>query len=481
MQKENISSAELLSKELLFKSELAWNKMTEMQREEMTTFSEDYKRYLSISKTERLCVDYSVKLAKASGFKSFDFYFEKGVLKSGDKVYFSNNDKTLSLFIIGKNPFEKGLSIVGAHIDSPRLDIKPQPLYEDSDLAFMKTHYYGGIKKYQWVTIPLAIHGVVIKTDGAKVNISLGEDENDPVFCITDLLPHLSKEQDQKKMAEGITGEGLNLLVGSIPYSDDKIGEPIKLNILKWLHDRYGIKEIDFTSAELEVVPAGKARDVGFDRSLIGSYGQDDRICAYTALRGILDFDDDFIPERTICTILADKEEIGSYGSTGMGSEYFKNQLMELIDLFGVEKCNVTLRRALYRSACLSADVTAAYDPTYSGTHDLRNASYIGKGIVVAKYGGARGKSGSNDAHPEFLGKLRACFDENNVVWQTGELGKIDLGGGGTIAWMLAQYGMDVVDCGPGVLSMHAPLEISSKNDVYMSYLAYHNFFKSFN
>ncbi|MEG0379497.1 MAG: aminopeptidase, partial [Eubacterium sp.] len=377
-------------------------------------------------------------------------------------MYAVYKKKTVVLFVVGEEALENGMAIIGAHIDAPRLDLKPSPLYEENDMAFLKTHYYGGIKKYQWVTIPLALHGTIVKKDGEIINVSIGEKEDDPVFCITDLLPHLSQEQSQKKIGEAIAGEGLNIIIGSIPYADDEISEPVKLNILSHLNDAYGIQEEDFASAEFEAVPAGAARDVGFDRSFVGGYGQDDRVCAFTATQAILNVNAEKVPKKTLCTILADKEEIGSYGSTGMQSRFFENDLAELIDLTEDHKPELTLRRCLRNSEFLSADVTAAYDPNFSGTHDLKNASFAGKGLVVSKYGGSRGKAGSNDAHAEFLGKLRSCFEKGQVIWQMGELGRVDLGGGGTIAYMLAEYGMDVVDCGPALLSMHSPFELCS-------------------
>lgn len=478
MSKDKTNKAKELQEKLSKKFELAWTQMNTETQKAAEDFSEGYKEYLTISKTERLCAAYTILMAEEKGFKPLDYYQSKGKVVAGDRIYVVFKMKTVLLFIVGEEGFENGMSIIGAHIDAPRLDLKPSPLYEEIDMAYFKTHYYGGIKKYQWVTMPLALHGTVVKTSGEVINISLGEKADEPVFCITDLLPHLAQEQSQKKLSEAINGEGLNLIVGSIPYADDDIGEPIKLNILKHLYDTYGIEEEDFASAELEAVPAGSARDVGFDRSLIGGYGQDDRVCAYTATRAILDQDPDIIPNGTFCTILADKEEIGSYGSTGMQSRFFENALAEIIELTDDRKSELTLRRCLQNSEFLSADVTAGYDPNYSGTHDLHNAPFIGKGLVISKYGGSRGKAGCNDAHAEFLGKLRKCFNEAEVVWQMGELGRIDLGGGGTIAYILAEYGMDVVDCGPALLSMHSPFELSSKADVYMTYKGYKAFFQ---
>ncbi|MDO4289456.1 MAG: aminopeptidase [Eubacterium sp.] len=455
--------------------DLGWKDLNEDTLAAVDAFCEGYKEYLTISKTERLCAAYTVMLAEAQGFKSLEYYQNLGKVVPGDKVYVVFRKKTVALFVVGQEGLEQGMNIIGAHIDAPRLDLKPAPLYQENDMAYFKTHYYGGIKKYQWVTTPLALHGTVVKKDGEVINVSLGEKDDEPVFCVTDLLPHLSQEQNQKKLAEGITGEGLNLIVGSIPYADEDIRDAVKLNILKRLNEDYGIVEEDFACAEFEAVPAGAARDVGFDRSFVGSYGQDDRVCAYTTLKAILDVQE--VPERTLCAIMADKEEIGSYGSTGMQSKFFENELAELIDLTEDHKPELTLRRCLKNSAFLSADVTAAVDPNFPGTHDSRNAAYAGKGLVISKYGGSRGKAGSNDAHAEFLGRLRTCFNDAGVVWQMGELGRVDLGGGGTIAYMLAEYGMDVVDCGPALLSMHSPFELCSKIDVYMTYKGYSAFY----
>ncbi|MEG0495832.1 MAG: aminopeptidase, partial [Eubacterium sp.] len=393
MEKEN--KAEALQNLLTKKYDLAWNHLNEDENEAMEYFCEMYKEYLTISKTERLCAAYTVMLAEKKGFKSLDYYRSSGKVVPGDKIYMVYKKKTVLLLVIGEEPLENGMSIIGAHIDAPRLDLKQSPLYEENDMAYFKTHYYGGIKKYQWVTIPLALHGTVVKKDGDVINISIGEKNDEPVFCITDLLPHLSQEQSQKKMSEGITGEGLNLIIGSIPYADKEIGEPVKLNILEQLNKLYGIIEEDFASAELEVVPAGAARDVGFDRSFIGSYGQDDRVCAFTATMAILNADDQKPPKKTWCTILADKEEIGSYGSTGMQSRFFENELAEVIDLTENHKPELTQRRCLKNSEFLSADVTAAVDPNFIGTHDTHNAPFAGKGLVISKYGGSRGKSGS--------------------------------------------------------------------------------------
>lgn len=453
---------------------LAWQTMDVEETKTMMAYAEDYKNFLDHSKTERLCAQTAMDQALSQGFLPLAHYEKKGKLKPGDKVAVLHRGKSLMLFVMGKDPLEKGMLVVGAHLDCPRLDLKPMPLYEDTDMAFFKTHYYGGLKKYQWLTIPLALYGTVVKKDGSIVNVALGDGENDPVFCITDLLPHLSQELQIKKLSEAFPGESLNPLVASRPIDGEDDKETIKATVLQWLNDQYGMTEEDFASAELEIVPAGYARDIGFDRSMIGAFGQDDRICAYAALRGIFDAKD--TPQKTQCIILADKEEIGSYGNTGMQSRFFENQVAELLSLLGYADTSLALRRCFGHSLCLSADVTAAYDPNYTGTHDLTNASFAGKGVALKKYGGARGKSGGSDANPEFLAGLRQCFDEANVTWQLGEMGRVDLGGGGTIAWMLANYDMEVVDCGTPILSMHAPFEQSMKTDAYMTYKCYRSF-----
>lgn len=460
----------LLQEQLTRKWESAWKGLSTEDSLELKDISDDYLDFITHGKTERQCAKISIEMAEARGFKPLADYIKAGKLVPGDKLYAVHKKKAVVLFIIGSDSIEKGMAIVGAHIDAPRLDLKPTPLYECDDMAFLKTHYYGGIKKYHWVTIPLALHGTVVKKDGETIDISIGESLSDPVFCITDLLPHLSQEQNTKKMNEGITGEGLNIIVGSQPYEEKDIKDGVKLTILKFLFEKYGMVEEDFATAELEVVPAGPGRNVGFDESLVGGYGQDDRICGFTALRAILDREN---PKRTLCVILADKEEIGSYGNTGMQSQFFENAVAEVIDLMGVNKPELAMRRCFMQSEMLSADVTAGLDPNFTGTHDKYNAPYIGKGIVLSKYGGARGKSGSNDAHAEFMGKMRKTMDDAGVVWQMGELGRVDLGGGGTIAHILAEYGMDVLDCGPALLSMHAPFELASKVDLFMCYKGY--------
>jgi aspartyl aminopeptidase len=458
------------------KYELIWDRIDEKELQNIMDFSERYKKFMDLSKTERESTYEIVKLAKSKGYISIDEAILQGKkLIPGDKIYAINKDKGVALFIIGKQSFEKGLNIVGSHIDSPRIDLKQNPLYEEEGFALLDTHYYGGIKKYQWVTIPLSIHGVIMKKGGEKLNIVIGEDESDPVVYITDLLIHLAADQMDKKLAKGIEGEDLNILFGSIPIKDEKAKERVKLNIVKLLNEKYGIIEEDFTTAELEVVPAGKSRDVGLDRSMVMAYGHDDRICAYTSLEAILDMEN---PEKTCVTLFVDKEEVGSIGATGMESRFFENIVAELMELKG-EYNELKLRRTLANSKMLSSDVTCAVDPIYKSVNEARNAAYFGKGIALAKYTGSRGKGGCNDANAEFLGELRDMFNENKIAWQTSELGKVDQGGGGTIAYILAQYGMEVVDCGVALLSMHAPWEIASKADIYETYKAYKVFLKN--
>lgn len=457
---------------------ISWLTLSNDELEKITTYNEEYKDFLSKAKTERLAVKEIIRIAEANGFKDIEEAIEKGTkVKKGDKLYLNNKDKSVLMFVMGEKKLEEGLRIVGAHIDSPRLDLKANPLYEASELAFFKTHYYGGVKKYQWTTIPLALHGVVYTKDLKKVEISIGEDEADPVFTITDLLIHLSREQMQKKLAEGILGEQLNVLMGSIPLGDDEdkdYKERVKSNVMRIIKDKYGIEEDDFKVAEIEVVPAGKARDLGIDRSMIFSYGQDDRVCAFAGLKGILEAKDN---KYTALAMFMDKEEVGSQGNTGMASYVLENALHELAALEG-EYSALTVRRCLKNSWVLSADVTAAYDPNFDSVYEKNNTSVLGGGIAVAKYTGSGGKGGCNDANAEFLKEVRDVFDKNGVAWQTGELGKVDAGGGGTIAYLLSKYGAEVVDCGTAVLNMHAPNEITSKFDTYMSYKAYKSFFE---
>ena len=449
--------------------ENVWKNYNEKEKEELEKLCADYMQFLSDCKTERECVKDIVQRAKLAGYKSLEEVMEqKKRLKSGDKVYAVCMQKAVALFCIGTEPMEKGLNILGAHIDSPRLDVKQNPLYEDGDMAYLDTHYYGGIKKYQWVTLPLAIHGVVVKKDGSSVQIHIGEKEEDPVFCVSDLLIHLAGEQMEKKAGKVIEGENLDLLVGSIPLESEE-KDAVKKGVLAILSKEYGMEEEDFISAELEIVPAGKARELGFDRSMILSYGQDDRVCAFTSLDAMLAVD---APKRTSCCLLVDKEEIGSVGATGMRSRFFENSLAEVMALTG-EYQELTLRRALKNSKMLSSDVNAGFDPLYAASFDKKNASYCGSGMVISKYTGSRGKSGSNDANAEYLAQLRNIFDQNHAHYQTAELGKVDAGGGGTIAYIAALYGMNVIDCGVDVLSMHAPWEVTSKADVYEAQKCY--------
>lgn len=449
-----------------------WLKYQGEKREELFEFCKGYIDYMSICKTERECVLTSIHMAKAFGFRDLKEIIEKkDSLKQGDKVYLNNKDKTLALFIIGEEPMEKGLRILGAHIDSPRLDLKQNPLYEDTNLAMMETHYYGGVKKYQWVTLPLALHGVVVKKDGTKIDVVIGEDDKDPVVGISDLLIHLSQDQLQKKANAVIEGEDLNILVGSIPLEGTE-KDAVKANILNILKEKYDFEEEDFVSAEIEVVPAGRAREYGLDRSMIMAYGQDDRVCAYTSLMAMLDVDK---TKFTSVVLLVDKEEVGSNGATGMHSKFFENAVAEVMDRLG-EYSSLKLRRALANSKMLSSDVSAAFDPNYPSVMEKKNSAYFGKGIVFNKYTGAKGKAGCNDANPEYIAWLRNIMDKNDVVYQTAELGKVDQGGGGTIAYILAEYNMEVIDCGVALQNMHAPWEIASKLDIYETMRGYKAF-----
>jgi len=455
--------------------ENAWKKYSEEQVAELEEVSAAYRKFLDKGKTERECVKEIVKLAQKAGYKDIEKIISKDKkLKAGDKVYAVNMKKSVALFQIGKTPMEQGMNILGAHIDSPRLDVKQNPLYEDTDFAYMDTHYYGGIKKYQWVALPLAIHGVIVKKDGSTAEVVIGEDENDPVLCITDLLIHLSGEQLEKKAAKVIEGEQLDILVGSRPLAGTE-KESVKANILKLLEDKYQITEEDFLSAELEIVPAGKAKNSGIDSSMIMAYGQDDRVCAYTSLAAMLEVED---PERTTCCLLVDKEEIGSVGATGMQSRFFENVTAEVIERTG-KYSELLLRRCLANSCMLSSDVSAAFDPLFAGSFEKKNAAYFGRGMVFNKFTGARGKSGSNDANAEYFAKIRRVMDDAGVAFQTAELGKVDQGGGGTIAYILALYGMEVIDCGVAVLNMHAPWELTSKADIYETKKGYEAFLKN--
>ena len=444
--------------------------LEENSKKELFKFADDYKEFLSLGKTERLCVNEALKLAKLEGFKNLD---EVTTLNPGDKVYSINRNKNIVLYAIGKEKVVNGVNVLGAHIDSPRIDVKQNPLYESTGFALLDTHYYGGVKKYQWVTIPLALHGVVYKKDGTSVDINIGEKEDDPIFCITDLLIHLSKDQLTKTASKVIEGEDLDVTVGSFPLDGKDEKEAVKGNLLKILKEQYKIEEEDFLSAEIEVVPAGKARDLGLDRSMVAGYGHDDRVCAYTSLRAILDLKE--VPNRTSCCILVDKEEIGSVGATGAHSNYFTNTLAQLLELQGC-KSEFDLRKCLTNSNMLSSDVSAGVDPLYLSVCELKNSAFLGKGIVFNKYTGSGGKGGCNDANPDFIAKLRRILDENNVHFQTAELGKVDQGGGGTIAYILSNLNMNVIDAGIAVLNMHAPLEVVSKVDLYEAYLAYKAF-----
>ena len=447
-----------------------WEKYKDNLNEVME-YNEGYKDYISKNKTERACVKDSIRLAEEKGFKPLDSF---ETLKPGDKVYVNNRDKNIALFVIGNKPLTEGMRILGAHIDSPRMDLKQNPLYESEGFVLADTHYYGGVKKYQWVTIPLSLYGVVAKKDGTVVDVVIGEDDNDPVVGISDLLIHLAADQLDKKAAKVIEGENLDVTLGNMPLVGEE-KDAVKANILKLLKDKYDIEEEDFVSAEIEVVPSGKARDYGLDRSMIAGYGHDDRVCAYTSLTAILDMD---VCDYTCCTILVDKEEIGSVGATGAQSLFFENTVGEMLVKMGIDSF-VQTRLTLSRSKMLSSDVSAGVDPLFVSVNDKKNAAYLGNGIVFNKYTGARGKSGSNDASAEYVARIRAVMDESNIHYQTAELGKVDLGGGGTIAYILGNYNMDVIDAGIAVLNMHAPMEVVSKVDVYETYQAYKAFLKN--
>ncbi len=464
---EEKSKAEILKEQLFMKREHTATVIGENGVNEADSFCEGYMNYLDVSKTEREAVLQALEMAKAGGFKEFD----KSVsYPAGSKVYVNNRDKALILAVIGKKDISEGVKIAAAHVDAPRLDLKPNPLYEENDIAYFKTHYYGGIKKYQWTAIPLSLHGVIMKKDGTKVTVNIGDAADEPKFVITDLLPHLAANQMKSTMAEGIRGETLNIVIGSRPFDNTPSAEGVKLNIMNILFEKYGIVEADFLSAELEAVPAFSACDIGFDRSLIGAYGHDDRVCSYPALMAVLDCDE---PEYTCITVLTDKEETGSEGNTGLDSKYLEYFVCDLASCYGKEG-----RDVLSKSKCLSADVNAAFDPNFPEVYERRNSCFINNGVVITKYTGARGKGGTSDASAEFMGEIRALLDKEGVCWQTGELGKIDEGGGGTVARYVAHLNVDVVDVGVPVLSMHAPFEVVSKTDVYMTYkaiLAFYN------
>lgn len=466
MSKEK-SRAEELKEKLFYNPKHASEVISQEETDKADAFCEEYKSFLNKAKTEREAVVYVLEKAKKNGFVEFD---RAKKYNAGDKVYYNNRGKSIILAVIGKKGLENGTRLSAAHIDSPRLDMKQNPLYEDTEIAYFKTHYYGGVKKYQWAAIPLSLHGVVVKRDGTKAYVNVGEDDNDPKFVVTDLLPHLAAEQMKRTLADGIRGEELNILIGSRPFKDDEASEKVKLNIMNILFEKYGIIESDFLSAELEAVPAFKSCDIGFDRSMIGSYGHDDRVCAYPAVEAVFSIEN---PEYTAITVLTDKEEIGSDGNTGLNSSYLKYFVADLANMQGVNYHTV-----LSNTHCLSADVNAAFDPTFPDVSERRNASYINKGVVITKYTGSRGKAGTSDASAEYMGKIRGMLDGADIVWQSGELGKVDAGGGGTVAMYLAALDIDVVDLGVPVLSMHAPFEVVSKLDVYMAYRAFKTFFE---
>ena len=458
-----------LEKELFNTKKSGWLETSDEKFQEIFDFCDGYIEFLNRSKTEREFAANARELAEANGFEDIN---KKERLKTGDKVYFVNREKSIYLAVIGEQKMENGVHIIGAHIDSPRLDLKPNPLYEDGELAYFNTHYYGGIKKYQWTTIPLSIHGVIVKANGEKITINIGEDEKDPIFTITDLLPHLAKDQEAKKLRDAIEGENLDLLIGSIPVMDDDAKSKVKLNILKILNEKYGITEADFMSSELELVPAFKARSLGFDYGMVAAYGQDDKVCSYTALKALMEIER---PQKTAICILSDKEEIGSMGNTGMESHVFDYFVSELLNKTGENRVNL-LEKVFCYSKMLSSDVDAGFDPLYASVSDKANSGFMSKGITLNKYTGARGKSGASDANAEYVAWVRNLFETNNIKYQVSELGKVDVGGGGTIAYILANKGVDVIDCGVPVLSMHAPYEVTSKFDVYEAYRAYKAF-----
>lgn len=460
--------AEKLEKELLINRKNGFFSLTDEQVQKAEEFCEGYKAFLNKARTEREAVRETIAYAEKHGFVPFD---RDAKYKPGDRVYYNNRDKSMILAVIGKQGCKQGVRMAAAHIDSPRLDLKPYPLYEANDLALFKSHYYGGIKKYQWTAIPLSMHGRVVRQDGTFVDISIGDQEGEPQFCVTDLLPHLGSEQMNKTLSKAIEGENLNILVGSRPVRSDKGGNLFKLNIVRLLHEKYGIVEEDFLSAELEFVPAFPARDVGFDNSMIGGYGQDDRVCAYPAIEAAIHCK---APEYTVLTVLADKEEVGSDGNTGLNSSFLRYFVTDLARQEGLDGYDV-----LRHSKCLSADVTAAYDPTYASAYEPLNSCYLNNGVGVMKYTGARGKAGTSDASAEFMAEIRRIFDGNKVLWQTGELGKVDGGGGGTVAMFIANLDVDVIDVGVPVISMHSPFEVVSKTDVYMTYLGIDAFFNA--
>lgn len=467
-----MTETEKMKDKLFRKTKTGWVGLEEGVKKCIFEFCDKYIDFLNESKTEREIIKSVKTLAEKKGFKNIN---EFSSLKAGDKVYYINRSKSMYLAVIGQNSIENGMNIIGAHADSPRLDLKPNPLYEESDLAYLKTHYYGGIKKYQWTTIPLSIHGVFVKPNGEKIEVKIGEDDKDPIFTISDLLPHLAREQMERKLREGVKAEELNLLIGSMPYNGEDVAEAVKLNILNLLNEKYGITEIDFVSSEIELVPAFKSRSLGFDRSMVAGYGQDDKVCVYTSVRAILEMKN---PKNTAVCLISDKEEIGSMGNTGMESHVFDTFIAEILNRLGINRPNL-LDEVFCKSKMLSADVDAAYDPIYASAFERNNSGYLGRGLGLNKYTGAGGKSGSSDANAEFVAQVRNIFESNNVKYEFAELGKIDIGGGGTIAYILANKGVDVIDCGVPVLSMHAPYEVTSKFDIYEAYRGYVAFFNS--
>ena len=466
-----MSEGKELKEKLFYERKNGWENISKNQKEEILEFCKGYIQFLNDAKTEREVVKFARNMAEKNGFSDI-INFEK--LNPGDKIFYMNRDKSMYLAVIGKNGVEDGINIIGSHADSPRLDLKPNPIYEDNGFAYLKTHYYGGIKKYQWTAIPLAIHGVVVKPTGEKVEICIGEDENDPIFTITDLLPHLAQEQMEKKLKDGISGEDLNILIGSMPYNEKDLSEKIKLNILNILNEKYGISEIDFLSSEIEIVPAFKSRSLGLDSSMVAGYGQDDRVCVYTSLKAMMEIEN---PETTAVCIISDKEEVGSMGNTGMESRVFDRFICEILNKLEVNKPNL-LETVFCHSKMLSADVDAGFDPIYASASERNNASFLGRGVGLSKYTGSRGKSGASDANAEYVAYIRRILEENDINYQIAELGRVDLGGGGTIAYILANKGIDVIDCGVPVLSMHAPYEVTSKYDVYSAYKLYKSFWK---
>ncbi len=465
---EQKNEAALLKEQLFYKKQNGWQRVDGATAKEIMEFATGYGEFLGNAKTEREAISLAVQMLDEAGFTPFSL---QKSYRPGDRIYQINRGKSLIAAVIGSRPLEKGVRMVISHVDSPRLDVKPNPLYEADELAYLKTHYYGGIRKYQWPTVPLALHGVVVRKDGTQITVNIGEGENDPRFVVTDLLPHLSAEQNKRTLADGIRGEELNLLIGSMPFKDEKESQLVKLQMLHILYEKYGIIEEDFLSAELEIVPAGKPVDIGLDRSLLGGYGHDDRVCAYPSLMATMDL---IVPHQTVVTVLADKEEIGSVGNTGLQSNFLTYFIEDLAETFGCSG-----HRVLSHSTCLSADVNAAFDPTFSEPFERNNSCYVNYGTVVTKYTGARGKSGSSDATAEFMGKIRGLLDGANVVWQTGELGKVDAGGGGTVAGYVANLNVDVVDLGVPVLCMHAPFEVISKLDLFMAYKAMEAFYEA--